>query len=79
MDDPKRHQIDDDFLMDEEDDDFDQDDDGFGMDCGLRRDGQCAMAGTEDCDFRCPNRDSEDFAGSAAWNRKHGTKGRRTR
>lgn len=42
------------------------------QDCGLGDDGQCALAGSEHCDFECPFRDSEDFAGSAAWCRKHG-------
>ncbi len=44
------------------------------FDCGLMADGQCSMAGTEDCDWECPWRDSELFAGSAAWNRKRGIK-----
>ena len=57
--------------MDE--DDFHEDDDDLDgdEDCGLMDDGQCALAGTEWCDFECPNRDSELFAGSAAWNAKH--------
>lgn len=59
----------DDFVDD--DDDMDEDD-WLEMECGLAADGQCAMAGTEHCDFTCPWRDSEDFAGSAAWRRKHG-------
>jgi hypothetical protein len=41
------------------------------MECGLHRDGQCGLAGTEHCDFTCPFRDSEHFAGSAAWRAKH--------
>lgn len=41
------------------------------FDCGLMRDGQCTKAGSEECDFSCPNRDSELFAGSAAWVKKH--------
>jgi len=41
------------------------------MDCGLGHDGQCSQAGTEHCDFVCPFRNSEDFVGSAAWNKKH--------
>ena len=41
-----------------------------GDECGLGDDGQCALAGTEHCDFCCPYRDSDLFAGSAAWNRK---------
>lgn len=40
--------------------------------CGLDDEGQCSMAGTEHCDFKCPFRDSEDFCGSAAWYRKRG-------
>jgi hypothetical protein len=64
-------------------DDYDQDDDGWTEDdedeweddCGLMADGQCMLAGSEHCDFCCPNRDSEDFCGSAAWRRKHGAKG----
>ena len=40
--------------------------------CGLMEDGQCVMAGTEHCDFECPNRDSDLFCGSAAWLAKHG-------
>lgn len=41
-------------------------------DCGLAEDGQCSLAGTEWCDFECPNRNSEMFAGSEAWRKKHG-------
>lgn len=41
------------------------------LDCGLGGDGQCSLAGSEHCDFCCPFRNSEDFAGSAAWNAKH--------
>lgn len=56
---------------------FDLDDDGPDDDfdpadeCGLMDDGQCMSAGSEWCDFECPYRDSEMFAGSAAWRRKH--------
>lgn len=46
--------------------------DDFEDDCGLRHDGQCGMAGTEHCDFECPNRESELFCGSTAWRQKHG-------
>lgn len=54
------------------DNEYEDDEDGWLEDeCGLMADGQCAMAGTEHCDFTCPNRDSEDFCGSAAWNKKH--------
>lgn len=45
---------------------------GLNDECGLGDDGQCALAGIEYCDFECPYRDSDLFAGSAAWNRKHG-------
>ena len=44
------------------------------MNCGLGPDGQCGNAGSEYCDFECPNRDSEFFAGSAAWRKKHAKK-----
>ncbi len=40
-------------------------------DCGLMNDGQCGYAGSEYCDFECPYRDSDLFAGSEAWHRKH--------
>jgi hypothetical protein len=43
-------------------------------DCMLMDDGQCMAAGSEWCEFECPHRDSEDFAGSKAWNEKHGIK-----
>lgn len=52
--------------------DDDGDDDWLDLECGLMHDGQCSMAGTEHCDFECPNRHSEDFCGSVAWNKKHG-------
>ncbi len=60
-----------------DDDLYDDGDDGdpfdeLDSDCGLGADGQCRMAGTEYCDFICVWRDSEDFCGSAAWNKKHG-------
>ena len=42
------------------------------FDCGLMPSGKCSMVGTEDCDFECPWRDSELFAGSAAWHAKRG-------
>lgn len=57
------------------DDDFDDGDDDEledDFDCHLdMRTGQCGAAGSEWCDFECPHRDSEFFAGSAAWNKKH--------
>ena len=54
-----------------DDDAYDPDDDDF-LDCGLMPDGQCLKAGSEECDWECPMRNSEFFAGSAAWCRKHG-------
>ena len=46
----------------DDEDEFDPSDD-----CMLGDDGQCGAAGSEWCDFECPYRDSELFAGSAAW------------
>lgn len=40
-------------------------------DCGLMSDGQCTRAGSEDCDFGCPNRHSDLFVGSRAWREKN--------
>lgn len=62
----------------EDDDYFDMlndepDDTDLDEDCGLMPDGQCLNAGTEHCDFSCPNRDSEDFAGSKAWMKARGS------
>lgn len=72
-DDPNQAQIDD-HLYEPPDDDNEYEDaeDGLDDECGLMGDGQCTMAGTEHCDFSCPNRDSEDFCGSAAWLKKNG-------
>lgn len=63
----------DDYFSDELDE-SDEEYDWLEQECGLMADGQCGMAGTEHCDFSCPYRDSEDFAGSAAWDKKHGGK-----
>lgn len=63
-----------DFDFDDEETQFEDDGDYLDAECGLRPDGQCALAGTEHCDFCCPNRNSELFAGSAAWHEKHKTK-----
>jgi hypothetical protein len=52
-----------------DDNDYDGDDDMF--DCSLGRDGQCGKAGSEECEFECPMRDSEFYAGSKAWIAKH--------
>ena len=60
----------DDYDGDYEPDDLEDDD---FEDCGLMPDGQCAMAGTEHCDFCCPNRNSELFAGSKAWMKERGS------
>lgn len=51
--------------------DWDEED-GDDFDCHLMPDGQCGAAGSEMCDFECPNRNSDLFIGSAAWRRKHG-------
>ncbi len=48
--------------MDEEDEEFD---------CGLGPDGQCSMAGSEDCDWDCPHSHGPRYAGSEAWHREH--------
>ena len=62
----------DDHLCDDDHFDGEDDDDFLEMECGLMRDGQCSQAGTEHCDFVCPNRNSEAFCGSKAWLKKHG-------
>ena len=36
----------------------------FWDDCGLDDDGQCSKAGSEDCDFECPYRNTKFFAGN---------------
>lgn len=54
-------------MPDDEHDIAGDDDSELDVMCGLARDGQCSQAGTEHCDFECPNRNSELFAGSAAW------------
>ena len=39
-------------------DDYDDPGDEDGLaDCGLMNNGSCSMAGSEFCDFECPNRD----------------------
>lgn len=51
-------------------DDFDDEDDL--LDCALDPEsGQCGHAGSEHCDFECPLRDSDEFAGSRAYCIKH--------
>lgn len=58
--------------------DYADDDDGGweandmdDFDCRLRPDGQCLLAGSEECDWDCPNRMSDRFVGSPAWRKKH--------
>lgn len=46
-------------------------DDDEHFDCALGPDGQCAMAGSEDCDWDCPNSHGEFYAGSNLWHKKH--------
>lgn len=60
----------DDFYDVEYDGGFDPDDEDATFDCALGPDGQCGKAGSEECDFECPMRDSEHFAGSKAWKRE---------
>jgi hypothetical protein len=56
--------------------DFAEDMDDEEDECGLGDDGQCALAGTEHCDFSCMWRDSELFAGNKAWRKNHRRKKR---
>jgi hypothetical protein len=40
-------------------DDYDEEDEDDMFDCGMDSSGlSCSMAGSEDCDFECPNRDA---------------------
>lgn len=59
---------------DEDHADADEDFEDEWDNCGLGDDGQCSLAGSEHCDFSCANRDSELFAGSRAWCKKHKVK-----
>lgn len=63
-------------------DDFDMDDDVCDycgnpleecacIDCALGPDGQCAKAGSEECDWDCPNSHGPLFCGSNAWHLRH--------
>src|SRR6185369_14122592 len=52
--DPSDYYDDDPRDWDEEDGDYE--------DCGLMPDGQCLKAGSEECDWECPNRMSDLFA-----------------
>lgn len=59
---------------DSDDDTFDDlyDDEDDLADCALDPgSGQCGHAGSEHCDFECPLRNSDDFAGSRAFCKKH--------
>ena len=48
------------------DEDYFDDDAEFEFDCHLDpRTGQCGKAGSEECDWECPNRNSEFFAGNS--------------
>lgn len=54
---------------------FDYMDEGDDLDgdCGLLPNGQCMMAGSEDCDWECPHSHGPFFAGSAGWHKRHDT------
>lgn len=64
-------QIDDHLFYCDDGDGLDDEHDAWEQECGLGRDGQCSLAGSEHCDFCCPNRNSDLFVGSAAWRAKH--------
>lgn len=70
----QQDQIDDHLFDGDDTDDLEDEHDAWEQDCGLMADGQCLQAGTEHCDFCCPNRNSVLFVGSAAWRAKHGKK-----
>lgn len=50
----------------DDENEYDEDEIEDDFDCGLMSNGQCTKAGSEECDWSCPNRESELFAGSAA-------------
>jgi len=58
-----------DFEDNYEDDSEEELEDQF--DCALGADGQCAMAGSEDCDWECPMSHGRYYAGSNAWHKAH--------
>jgi hypothetical protein len=62
-----------DHFWDDDPRDVDEED-GDDFDCHLMSDGQCGAAGSEMCDFECPNRHSAQFVGSRAWCRVNGVK-----
>ena len=41
------------------------------FDCALGPDGQCMKAGSEECDWECPNSHGPLFAGSNEWHLRH--------
>jgi hypothetical protein len=38
----------------DDDEPYDADEEFLDFVCGMRPDGQCSLAGSEDCDFECP-------------------------
>ncbi len=45
--------------FDDFDDGLDEDDEeDWGFECGEDVNGGCSLAGSEECDFECPNRDA---------------------
>ena len=64
-------EYDDDGRFDYMDFDDDEPDEMDFVDCGLGVDGQCSKAGSEECDWECPHRNSEHFAGSELWHKVH--------
>lgn len=52
--------------------DFDEWEDGeIPHDCGLLLNGQCLLAGSEECDWDCPNSHGPFYAGSECWHKRH--------
>lgn len=64
------YEYDDDHRFAYMDEDYGDDDD-LDFICGLGPDGQCALAGSEDCDWDCPNSHGPGYAGSEAWAKLH--------
>ena len=50
---------------------MDYDDDDPDDECALMPNGQCPMAGSEDCDWDCPYSHGPFYAGSEAWHKRH--------
>ena len=38
----------------DDEDDYDPDEEFLDYECGMRSDGQCSKAGSEECDWECP-------------------------